>query len=151
MEILLPGALVEVPEDPHAVCEPSPGLKATSPKEAREIGEHAASISGSTHADLFPELSAYIVSNATSTKAILIEGFLKQHSDRKITKKWINENISMLAVRSGSKWTIKEKNEVKPAAVVENEAVPQAEVETPLCTIKAPQTSEKKQGFIAKF
>ena len=151
MEILLPGALVEVPEDPHAVCEPSPGLKATSPKEAREIGEHAASISGSTHADLLPELSAYIVSNATSTKAILIEGFLKQHSDRKITKKWINENISMLAVRSGSKWTIKEKNEVKPAAVVENEAVPQAEVETPLCTIKAPQTSEKKQGFIAKF
>ncbi len=144
MEILLPGALLEIPEDPHAPVEASPEPKVTSPNEAREIGEHVASMSGTMHADLLPELSAYIVNNATSTKALLIEGFLQQHSDRKITKKWINENISMLAKRSGSKWSIKEKNEVTTTQ--------HDEVETPLCTIKAPQTSEKKNPpcFISK-
>lgn len=143
IEILVPGALIEVPEDPHAGSEACVEItKVTSPKDAREVGEHAASISGSTNADLLPDLSAYIVNNASSTKAILIEGFLKEHSGRKITKKWISENISMLATRSGSKWTIKEKDDLKQ--VTASEIIPRSDIATPLCTLKAPQTSEKK-------
>lgn len=145
LEILLPGALIEVPSDPHASVT-SPEVKEASPVEARKVGDHAASISGSANADLLPELSMYIVKNASSTKPMLIEGFLQQYGDRKITKKWINENISLLASRSGSKWRMKEKGEVKPAMA--SEIASRSEVETPICTLKAPQTSEKNMGTI---
>jgi hypothetical protein len=105
-----------------------------SPEEARKVGEHAATVGGGSHADLLPELSTYIVENAALTKPMLIEGFIRKQEGRKITKKWINEAISLLATRSGSQWVLKDKKEFVPDTSVAC---------TPQCTLKAPQTTEK--------
>ncbi|KAI8106401.1 hypothetical protein M9435_000945 [Picochlorum sp. BPE23] len=134
MDILLPGAVFEVPADPNEPVEVQGTATVASPEEARKVGEHAATVGGGSHADLLPELSTYIVENAALTKPMLIEGFIRKQEGRKITKKWINEAISLLATRSGSQWVLKDKKEFVPDTSVAC---------TPQCTLKAPQTTEK--------
>ena len=142
LEILLPGALFEVPEDPHTQQEAAGEPKDVSPERAKEVGQHAAKIVGGNNSDLLPDLTAYILEHSSSTKPMLIEGFLQRHSDRKLTKKWINESISLVATRAGSKWVMKEKESV--AVVHEQQQVAEkATSETPVCTLKAPRTVEK--------
>ena len=141
LEILLPGALFEVPEDPLAQQEAADEPKVVSPEHAKEVGQHAAMIVGGNNADLLPELSAYILEHSSATKPMLIEGFLQRHSERKLTKKWINESISLVATRAGSRWVMKEKQEV--AAPEQQQTIEKTTSQTPLCTLKAPRTVEK--------
>ena len=134
MDILLPGAVFEVPADPNEPAEAQDAATVASPEEARKVGEHAATVAGGTHADLLPDLSTHIMENAALTKPMLIEGFTRKQEGRKITKKWINEAISLLATRSGSQWVLKDKKEFAPDTSIAC---------TPQCTLKAPQTTEK--------
>lgn len=141
VEMLIPDAFFNVPEDPHADNEiPKKDTNVLSPIEAEKIGFHVSTIKGGQHADLLPALSLYIVENAAKPKAVLIDGFISDHKNTKITKKWVNESISLLAVRKGSKWIMKSKDKVTQQ--VQELSTP-AFQRTPTQTISGPHTSEK--------
>ena len=146
MELLLPGGLFEIPKDPYEVQNGDVPTKEQTVEDALDVAKHAATVTKGSHADLLPVLSSYILNNASLTKPVLIEGFLSENSGRKITKKWVNESISLLANRSGSKWVLKSKEDVLDKT---------PSTKTPACTLKAPKSSEiiEKQNkplFFAK-
>jgi len=146
MEILLPGGLVEIPKDPYEAHNGDLPTREQTVEDAMDIAKHAATVTKGSNADLLPVLSSYILNNASLTKPVLVEGFLSENSDRKITKKWVNESISLLANRSGAKWVLKSKEDVLDKT---------PSTKTPACTLKGPKSSEilEKQNkplFFAK-
>eukprot|EP00890_Picochlorum_soloecismus_P004764 jgi/Picsp_1/5289/NSC_02651-R1_chromatin assembly factor subunit a len=133
MELLLPGGLFEIPKDPYEAQSGDMLTREQTAEDAMDIAKHAATVTKGSNADLLPILSSYILNNASLTKPVLVEGFLSENSDRKITKKWVNESISLLANRSGSKWVLKSKEDVLDKTPA---------TKTPACTLKAPKSSE---------
>ena len=136
MEILLPGARLEVPdldEDKMRAAQ----TKDKKPKASTQAGaeDNADKMEKEkekpTYDDLLPDLTAYILANAAATKPQLIDGFVARHSGRKLTKKWVDKSISALATRSGKAWKL------KPAT--DTQGLPDGGV-TPMCTIRAPMT-----------
>ena len=122
MEILLPGARLEVPD-----LDEEKLLRQTGEKSANKDKEKVkADLEG-----LLPDLTAYILANATATKPSLIDGFVDRHKEHKLTKKWVGDSISALASRSGKMWKL------KPAT--DTHGLPDGGV-TPMCTIRAPTT-----------
>ena len=98
MEILLPGARLEIPD-----LDEEKLLRQAGDKPAKKDNEKVkADLEG-----LLPELKAYILANATATKPSLIDGFVDGHKERKLTKKWVGDSISALASRSGKMWKLK--------------------------------------------
>ncbi len=98
MEILLPGARLEVPD-----LDEEKLVRQTGDKPAKKDDEKLkADLEG-----LLPDLTAHILANATATKPSLIDGFVDRHKERKLTKKWVGDSISALASRSGKTWKLR--------------------------------------------
>ena len=139
MEVLLPGARVEVPDldedklraaytkekKPKALSAQAGAEDKAEKKEKKEKKEKP------TYDDLLPDLAAYILANASATKPQLIDGFILRHPDRQLTKRWVDKSISGLATRSGKSWKL------KPSAATQG--LPDGGV-TPMCTIRVPTT-----------
>ena len=106
MEIMLPGARLEVPD----LDEDKLVRQQTSEKPAKKDEKDKASLD-----ELLPDLTSYILANAVATKPSLIDGFVEKHKERKLTKKWVGDSISAVASRSGKTWKIK--SITKPASM----------------------------------
>jgi len=135
MEVLLPGARVEVPdldEDKlRAAYTKEKKPKALSAQAGAEDKAEKEKKEKPTYDDLLPDLAAYILANASATKPQLIDGFILRHPDRQLTKRWIDKSISGLATRTGKSWKL------KPSAPTQG--LPDGGV-TPMCTIRVPTT-----------
>lgn len=102
--------------------------KAVEGDGAHGVSKAAGRTKGEQPNDLIPTLEAFIVENATLVKQMLVDRFMEAHADRKMTKKWLNEKITELAERVGSRWklrTIPKAPAAPPAAVLSSTQGPQ--------------------------
>jgi hypothetical protein len=112
MEVLVPGVSFTVPQDPAVANENTTANAAggaTDSKRAAGAGTGGAGGRPKLERpdELLPELATFIMQNTALLKPVLVDAFIAAHPERKMTKKWVNEKITELAERIGSRWTLK--------------------------------------------
>lgn len=109
LEVLIPGVSFTPAEDP-AVAEAAAGAAggAAGGSGAKQAGAGGPGrVKAERPDELLPALGLFIQQHASMSKPRLIDGFIEANSERKMSKKWVGEKITLLAERQGLRWTLR--------------------------------------------